>query len=84
MFYTYILQSEKNLQYYIGYTGNIERRLELHNIGLSRHTSKYLPYRLVWFQSFETKKEAILMEANIKSMKNTKRFLSKFNSKLNI
>jgi len=31
MFYTYVLQSQKNSRYYIGSTNNLERRFKEHN-----------------------------------------------------
>ncbi len=38
MYFTYILQSEKDGRYYIGSTNNLENRLKRHNKGYSRYT----------------------------------------------
>ncbi|WP_425593919.1 GIY-YIG nuclease family protein [Marinifilum flexuosum] len=40
MYCVYILQSQMDQSYYIGYTSNIENRLTYHNQGRSRYTRK--------------------------------------------
>ena len=59
MYYTYILQSELDSSFYIGYTTDLERRLSAHNSGLSRYTKRKIPWKLVYFESFEQKTEAL-------------------------
>ena len=48
-----LLQSEQcPRQYYVGLTQNLRRRLAAHNAGLSTHTAKHRPWRVVtaiWF-----------------------------------
>jgi putative endonuclease len=39
-YFTYILFSASLNQYYVGSTDNLERRLNDHNTGRSKHTSK--------------------------------------------
>ncbi|MEO8514357.1 MAG: GIY-YIG nuclease family protein [Ignavibacteria bacterium] len=43
MFIVYIIQSIVDKSFYIGYTSNLEKRLEFHNIGKSKYTSKKIP-----------------------------------------
>jgi putative endonuclease len=31
MYYTYVLQSEKDMKFYVGYTKNLKLRFEQHN-----------------------------------------------------
>ncbi len=69
-FYTYILQSDVDASFYIGYTSNLSRRIEEHNSGLSKHTSLKTPWKLVYFEDFESKSEAIRREHFLKNMKN--------------
>ena len=69
MFYTYILFSEKNGHLYKGSTENLERRLEEHNSGLVNYTSKYLPWKLIYYEIFKTRSEAIKRELFFKSGK---------------
>lgn len=64
----YIIQSinfPKNT--YIGYTTNINKRLQKHNQGGSYHTSKYKPWKLLYFSAFATKKLALDFEKYLKS-----------------
>jgi len=46
----YILRLNNN-QLYIGFTGNLEKRLIDHNDGKVFTTSKYLPVKLVYWNS---------------------------------
>ena len=75
MFYTYILKSQKDNSYYIGFTSQFRKRIRQHNSGKSAYTSKHSPYKLVYRESFNTKKEAIKIEKHLKSLKNIKEFL---------
>jgi putative endonuclease len=70
MYYTYILKSySSSSHYYIGYTHNIETRLIDHNSGLVKSTKRYMPWKLIYFETYETKSEARLRELQIKSYK---------------
>ncbi len=69
MFYTYILQSQKDSSFYIGYSSNIQNRLFKHNNAKSGYTSTKKPWILVYFEEFETKTEAIKRENEIKKKK---------------
>lgn len=68
MFYVYFLRSLKNpKQSYIGYSTNIEDRLETHNSGGSIHTSKYRPWELIYYSAFKNSDEAKEFETYLKS-----------------
>lgn len=69
MYYTYILRSKKDNSFYIGQTEDLEKRLSMHNKGLSRSTRFRRPYELVFYKEFETRKEAIRYERYLKSLK---------------
>ncbi|WP_363152600.1 GIY-YIG nuclease family protein [uncultured Mucilaginibacter sp.] len=69
MFYTYILQSEKNARYYIGHSANIIEILERHNSGKVNATKNKGPWVIVYHERYETKGEANSRELYIKSMK---------------
>jgi putative endonuclease len=73
-FYTYILYSEVINKYYIGSTENLEKRLLDHNAGMSTFTKRGIPWRLVYFEVFETRKEALNREYEIKNKK-SKRYI---------
>ncbi|MDO9614250.1 MAG: GIY-YIG nuclease family protein [Bacteroidota bacterium] len=70
MFYTYILQSEIDKSYYIGHSSDINKRLEYHNQGLSKYTSKKIPWKIVYIDFFSTKQEANRRELFIKKQRN--------------
>lgn len=67
-FYTYILQSEKNGRRYFGSCENITTRLELHNAGKVRSTKAYIPYKLIYFEEFDTRSEAYKRELFFKTI----------------
>lgn len=69
MFYIYILQSEKDNGYYIGYTSNLKMRLMWHNEGKNVSTKYRRPLRLIYNERFLNKKDAIRREKEIKSYK---------------
>jgi len=68
-YYVYVLQSLKDKRYYIGFTTDVEARLRFHNAGLQRSTRHRIPFRLVLFEEFATKEEALKREQQIKSWK---------------
>ncbi|MFT3676797.1 MAG: GIY-YIG nuclease family protein [Chitinophagaceae bacterium] len=68
-YYVYVLQSLKDQRYYIGFTTDVEARLRFHNGGLQRSTRHRIPFRLVLFEEFATKEEALKREQQIKSWK---------------
>jgi putative endonuclease len=73
-FYVYILQSQKDLKYYIGFTTDLEKRVEYHNCGRQRATKKRIPFNLIYNEGFKSKKEALKREKQIKSFKGGKAF----------
>ncbi len=70
-FFVYIIQSETDQSYYVGYTSDLETRIEKHNAGNSRYTSKKIPWVLIYFEKFQTKSEAIKREKFIKRQKSS-------------
>ena len=69
MFYTYVLKSDKNSRYYIGYTSDIQARLKLHNSKSVLATKNLCPWQLFYFETFDTEKDAIGRERQMKSWK---------------
>ena len=71
-FFVYILQSKKDLSFYIGQTNEITTRLENHNEGGSKYTSSKIPWDLVYFEGYDTRTESVRREKEIKGKKSRK------------
>ncbi len=67
MFYTYVLYSQNFDRFYVGQTNNISFRLERHNAGLVKSTKHYIPWKLVYFEEFHSRSEAMIREKQLKS-----------------
>lgn len=65
---TYLLRCADGTLY-CGWTNDLEKRLAAHNSGkASKYTRSRLPVELVWYETFETKQEAMSREARIKRL----------------
>jgi putative endonuclease len=73
-FFVYILQSMKDFSFYIGQTDDLDRRMSKHNEGISKYTATKRPWRLVYFEMFKSRSEAIIREKQLKSWKNANRY----------
>ena len=68
MWYVYILRSlSAPTQEYTGATEDLKRRIAEHNSGKSPHTSKFLPWEIVWYCAYPGKQQALEFEAYLKS-----------------
>lgn len=68
-FYTYILLSLENGDLYKGSTEDLHRRFQEHNSGQVKYTSRYMPWKLVYYEEYETRSEALAREKYFKSGK---------------
>lgn len=73
-YYVYILQSLKDNKYYIGSTSDVTARLNFHNAGLQRSTKNRTPFKLILFEEYPSKEEALKREQQIKSWKGGQAF----------
>ena len=76
MYYTYILQSEKDNGFYIGFTKNLKLRFEDHKKGLVDSTKNRKPLKLIYYEACLTQQDATKREKYLKTY-NGKRFLHK-------
>lgn len=68
MNYTYILKCSDGTLY-CGWTNNLEKRLKAHNEGKgAKYTRSRLPVTLVYFEEFETQRQAQSREVKIKRL----------------
>ena len=68
MNYTYIVRC-KDDSLYCGWTNNLEKRMASHNSGTgAKYTHNRYPVELVYYETFETKQEAMRREYAIKQL----------------
>ena len=66
--YTYMLECRDG-SLYTGWTNNLEKRVACHNAGKGgKYTASRLPVNLVYYETFETKQEAMRREYAIKQL----------------
>lgn len=67
MYYVYLIQSVSSPdEKYVGLTVNLKKRLSEHNSGISIHTNKFIPWKLVSYVAFGDKKKAKNFEIYLK------------------
>jgi len=67
MFYVYVLQSEKDGRFYVGYTTNLKIRLQMHNDGKVKSTKNRRPFKLVYYEACLNKQDALHRERYLKT-----------------
>ena len=68
-YFIYILQSESSQRYYIGQSQDLDGRVEHHNRYGSPATRRRGPWKLVYWEEFGARREALLRERKLKRMK---------------
>jgi len=76
MFYTYVLQSEVDGQFYTGYTQDLKLRFNQHQKGQVESTKRRLPLKLIYYEACLNQEDAQKRESYFKTY-NGKRFLHK-------
>jgi len=66
MYYIYILKSLVDNTIYIGYTNNLKRRFEEHNKKLNKSTKHKTPFKLIYYEAYESQADAKFREKNLK------------------
>ena len=67
MYYVYVLQSQKDGQFYTGYTDDIRARMKLHNAGKVESTKNRLPLNLVYYEACLNQQDATHREKYLKT-----------------
>ena len=65
-FYVYIIQSQVDESFYKGFSEDPCKRLIQHNQGETFSTQRLVPWKLVYVESLQSKKEALVRERNLK------------------
>ena len=76
MFYVYVLRSESDKGFYIGYSANLRARLRQHKDGASLATSYRGPWTLIYYEAYVDQADALGRERYLKSGAG-RRFLDK-------
>ena len=67
MYYTYVLKSEKDKKLYVGWTSDLDKRVETHNQGRVNSTKGRLPVVLVYYEACRNEKNAMEREKALKT-----------------
>ena len=66
MYYTYLLKSERDGGYYIGYSSDLKKRFIHHTEGKVDSTRYRRPLKLLYYEAYETEELARKREQNLK------------------
>ena len=67
MYYTYVLLSTKDKEFYTGYTKDLKLRFEQHNKGLVDSTKARRPFKLIYYEACIDQVDAKRREKYLKS-----------------
>ena len=66
-YYTYVLKSDIDNNWYTGFTSNLRKRLAEHNNGMNLSTKHRTPFTLIYYEACLNKYDAIAREKYLKS-----------------
>jgi putative endonuclease len=82
MFKVYAIENSEKGRIYIGYTSDVIARLNYHNAGYVKSTSKDKPWRLIAVENFESESEARWSERTLKRSRGQRlRWIQKYRIK---
>ena len=67
MYFIYVLQSLKDRKLYVGYTTDLNQRIEKHNSGSVSSTKGRRPFKLIFFEGYQDKGDALRRESYLKT-----------------
>jgi putative endonuclease len=67
VFYVYVLRSESDSGFYIGFSTNLRARLRQHQAGESFATSHRGPWKLIYYEAYLNQEDALGREKYLKS-----------------
>jgi putative endonuclease len=80
-YYIYIIKSSQNNKLYKGFTTNLQQRLSYHNAGKVKSTTNDRPWKLIYYEVFLNKQQALREEIFLKSGKGRERIKFLFKDK---
>ena len=67
MFYVYVLRSQTDGMFYIGFTADLKARFEAHHQGKVESTKARLPFELLYYEACRHQADALHREKYLKS-----------------
>jgi putative endonuclease len=67
MFYVYVLHSDADGGWYIGFSTDLRRRMKEHQAGEAFATSNRGPWRLIYYEAYMEEQDALGREQYLKS-----------------
>ncbi|MFC1812270.1 GIY-YIG nuclease family protein [Thermodesulfobacteriota bacterium] len=67
MYYTYILESKQDKNFYTGFTQDLKLRFEQHNKGFVASTKDRRPFKLIYYEACLNEEDAKKREKYLKS-----------------
>ena len=69
MYYVYVIRSQLDGRLYIGYTTNLQNRLQKHRDGKVISTNPRRPFELIFYEAYKSMEDAKRRERYFKSTK---------------
>ncbi|OGE81034.1 MAG: hypothetical protein A3H72_03725 [Candidatus Doudnabacteria bacterium RIFCSPLOWO2_02_FULL_48_8] len=66
-YYVYVLESVNFDRLYAGSTPDLKKRLEKHNRAVNFSTKAYVPWRLIFYEAYLNKQDALRRERYLKT-----------------
>ena len=67
MFFTYVMMSERDNKLYIGFTNDLEKRVEEHHKGVVASTANRRPLELIYYEACLSEEDALKREKYFKT-----------------
>ena len=67
MYYTYVLQSEKDGNFYVGFTKNLKQRFDFHSKGMVDSTKDRRSLKLIYYEACIDRDDATKRERHLKT-----------------
>lgn len=67
MYYAYVLQSEKDIDFYVGFTKDLKLRFDQHDKGIVESTKDRRPLKLIYYEACLDQRDATKREKYLKT-----------------
>jgi len=68
-YYVYVLANDKDRHLYAGFSTNLIKRIDEHNSGKVQSTKSKLPWKIIYYEAFLNKYDALRREKYLKTTK---------------